>query len=306
MRISAFSLSLLMIGLILSHVPASAQNEIRVIVNEQPITTYDIKQRARLIQLTQRKSSSVAQKMAEEELVDDVLKLEEAKRVGINPSSREVDGAYASIAGNLKMSASQLSAALRKNGVNPDTLKDRLRVQLAWQQTVGSRFRSQIKIDESEVVAALKKSDIKDKHKSVEYDLRQIIVVVPKKASSSFKTKRQRETAQIRKEFTGCDTAGPLLGQYNEVVLRPVGRRLETELPPDLKDEITGTEVGRLTKPQETGRGFEMIAVCGKREMASDLAARTELENKLREKEGEQLMRRYLQELKLRATIVQR
>ncbi|WP_209012025.1 SurA N-terminal domain-containing protein [Roseibium aggregatum] len=306
MRIPAFSLCLLMIGLIMGQGPAMAQNEIKVIVNDQPITTYDINQRARLVQLTQRKPVSVARSMAEQELIEDVLKLGEAKRVGIVPSSREVDGAYSSIAGNMKMSGAQLSAALRKNGVNPDTLKDRLKAQIAWQKVVGSRFRSQIKIDESEVVAALKKSDIKDKNTSVEYDLKQIIVVVPKKASSSLKAKRQRESAQIRKEFTGCDTAGTLLGQFNEVVLKPVGRRLETELPADLKDDITSTEVGRLTKPKQTDRGFEMVAVCGKREMNSDLAARTEVENQLREKEGAQLMRRYLQELKLRATIVQR
>lgn len=306
MRIPAFSLCLLMIGLILGQGPAMAQNEIKVIVNDQVITTYDIKQRARLIQLTERKPASIARGMAERELIDDVLKVGEAKRVGIVPSSKEVNNAYSSIARNLKMSPSQLSTALRKNGVNPDTLKDRLKTQIAWQKTVGTRFRSQIKIDESEVVAALKKSDIKDKNTSVEYDLRQVIVVVPKKASSSLKAKRQRESAQIRKEFTGCDTAGPVLGQFSEVVLRPVGRRLESELPPDLKDDITGTEVGRLTKPQKTGRGFEMIAVCSKREMASDLSARNEVENQLREKEGAQLMRRYLQELKLRATIVQR
>jgi peptidyl-prolyl cis-trans isomerase SurA len=306
MRNSAFSLCLLIIGLILSPVPAAAQTAIEVIVNDQPITTYDIKQRARLIQLTQRKSASVARSMAERELIDDVLKLDEAKRVGIVPSSSEIDKAYASIARNLKMSPSQLSTALRKNGVAPDTLKARLKSQIAWQKTVSSRFRSQIKIEESEVIAALKKSDIKDKNISVEYDLSQIIVVVPKKASSSLKAKRKRESAQIRKEFNGCDAAGPLLGQFNEVVLRPVGRRLETELPPAMKDDVIGTEVGRLTKPQQTGRGYEMIAVCGKREMASDLAARTEVENQLREKEGDQLMRRYLQELKLRATIVQR
>ncbi|WP_346897788.1 peptidylprolyl isomerase [uncultured Roseibium sp.] len=306
MRIPAFSLCLLMIGLILGPVPAAAQTSIEVVVNDQPITTYDIKQRARLIQLTARKNSSVARHMAEQELIDDVLKMDEAKRVGIVPSSKEIDNAFASIARNVKMSPSQLSTALRKNGVNPSTLKDRLKVQIAWQKTVGSRFRSQIKIEESQVIAALKKSDIKDKNTSVEYDLSQIIVVVPKKASSSLKAKRQRESAQIRKEFNGCDAAGTLLGQFNEVVLKPVGRRLETELPAAMKDDITGTEVGRLTKPQKTGRGFEMIAVCGKREMASDLSARTEMENQLREKKGEQLMRRYLQELKLRATIVQR
>jgi len=283
-----------------------AHAAIRVIVNDVPITDYDISQRARLITLTQRKSSSVAKREAKEELIDDRVMLAEAERMGIDISPSQVDNAFGNIARNVKMSPGQLSKALRQGGVNPDTLKSRLKAQLAWSQIVQARFRGKIEVDESDIIAALKKTDEEERLKSVEYDLKRIIVVVPKNSSGGFKSKRKRESNQIRSAFNGCDNPGAVLGKYSEVVVQPIGRRLETELPPSMRDEIMAMKPGNLTKPSTTPVGYEMIAVCGKREIASDIAVRTELENELRAKEGESQSRRYLMEIRRRATIIYR
>ncbi|WP_150525792.1 peptidylprolyl isomerase [Roseibium sediminis] len=284
--------------------PTVAQAGIKVIVNETPITNYDISQRAKLIRLIQRSSVAASTREAEQELVEDQLRVGEASRLGISVSETQVNNAFANIASNVKLTPAKLSQALRQSGVNPQTLKDRLKAQLAWQQAVQRRFRSQIKISESDIVTALRKSDDENKNVSVEYDLQRVIVVVPKKSSKGFRNKRLGESNSIRKAFDGCDNPGAILGKYEEVVVRPIGRRLETELPPQMRTEINKTSLGKLTSAQQTEVGFEMIAVCGKREIASDIAARTEVENELREKEGEQMSRRYLMDVKRRATIV--
>lgn len=283
--------------------PAHAQAKIRVIVNDTAITSYDIGQRAKLLRLTERLGGSAARRKAQQELVDEVLQLAEAQRVRSMVGDAEVNGAYANIARNVKMSPKQLSAALRQNGVNPSTLKDRLRAQLSWSRAVRRRFQAQVSVSESDVIAALKKTKDIDKEKSIEYELRQVIVVVPKKSSSGFKSKRKREAQGLRKRFTSCPEGVEIARSMNEVVIKNIGRRLETELPDNLRGTIEKTAVGRLTAPQTTASGFEMIAVCQKREIASDLSARTEVENELREKEGEQLSRRYLSELRRRAVI---
>ncbi|WP_417667989.1 SurA N-terminal domain-containing protein [Roseibium sp.] len=306
MRFKILSLVLPLMFMGLPAPVAQAQTSIKVIVNDQAITSYDINQRARLITLTQRKGGATARRMAEQELIDDKLKLTEAARIGVSIPDSEVNGAYGNIARNVKMTPSQLSTALRRGGVNPQTLKDRLEAQLAWSQVVRRRFQATVKVSESDVIAALKKSDKADQNTSIEYDLKQVIVVVPKKSSNGFKAKRSRESNQIRKAFTSCEDIGSVLSQYSEVVVKPVGRRLETELPEAMRDEISKTEPGQLTKPQQTGRGYEMIAVCDKKEIQSDIAARTEMENELRAKEGEALSRRYLMDLRRRATIVER
>lgn len=279
---------------------------IKVTVNDVPITDYDINQRARLITLTQRKSASIAKRQAEQELIDDQVKLAEAERMGIDIAQSQIDNAFNNIARNVKMSPSQLSKALRSGGVKPETLKARLKAQLAWNQLLQRRFRGNIEVDESDIIAALQKKDEAERQKSVEYDLKRIIVVVPKNSSGGFKSKRKQESNKIRAAFNSCDEAGSVLGQYSEVVVQPIGRRLETELPDNMREEINSLSPGSLTKPSTTPVGFEMIAICGKREIASDIAVRAELENELRAKEGESQSRRYLMDVRRRATIIHR
>ncbi|MBO0346177.1 SurA N-terminal domain-containing protein [Roseibium limicola] len=305
----AFKHVLLALGLSVAPVlgaQAWAQTSIAVVVNDQAITNYDVNQRAKLIRLTQRKTGATAQRLAEQELIDDSIKLAEAKRIGVTVSESDVNNAFGSIASNVKLSPSKLSQALRQNGVSPDTLKDRLRAQLAWSQVVRRRFQASVDITDSEVIAALRKSDMKDQQTSIEYDLKRVVVVVPQKSSNGFRAQRKRESDAIRAKFSGCDTSGPILGTYKEVVIMPIGRRLETEIPENMRTAIDKAGEGKLTAAEKTGRGYEMIAVCGKREIKSDIAARTEMENVLREKEGEQLSRRYLMDLRRRATIVDR
>jgi peptidyl-prolyl cis-trans isomerase SurA len=285
-------------------IPAHAA--IKVIVNDVPITDYDISQRSRLITLTQRKSASIAKRQAKQELIDDQIKLGEAERVGVDISQSSVDNAYNNIARNVKMTPAKLSKALRSGGVKPETLKARLKAQLAWNQVLQRKFRGKIEVNESDIIAALRKTDEAERQKSVEYDLKRIIVVVPKNSSGGFKSKRKRESNQIRSAFNGCENVGAVLGKFSEVVVQPIGRRLETELPANMREEINALATGKLTKPSTTPVGFEMIAICGKREIASDIAVRTELENELRAKEGESQSRRYLLEVRRRATIIHR
>ncbi|WP_298814411.1 peptidylprolyl isomerase [uncultured Roseibium sp.] len=304
LRLAPIFLSL---GLILAAplaMPAHAA--IKVIVNDVPITDYDITQRARLITLTQRKSASVARRQASEELVDDQIKLAEADRVGIEVTQSEVDGAFNNIARGVKMTPSKLSSALRQGGVQPDTLKKRLKAQLAWNQLLRRKFSGRVEVDESDIIAALQKTDEEERRTSVEYDLKRVIVVVPKNSSGGFKSKRKSESNQIRASFDGCDNAGALLGKYSEVVVQPIGRRLETELPEGLMEEISALKPGKLTKPSNSPVGYEMIAVCGKREIASDIAVRTKLENEIRSEESQRQSRRYLLEVRRRATIIYR
>ncbi len=297
-----FLLTFLLLGIGLLSQPSQAA--IQVVVNETPITSFDIGQRARLITLTERRPAAAARKAAERELIEDQIKLAEAKRLDIEVSQSEIDNAYARVAQNVKLKTSQLTQVLRQGGVNPQTLKDRLKVQLTWNQVLQRRFSSRVEIDQSDLIRALQDVAEEDKNKSLEFDLKRIVVVVPKSSSKGFKSGRLRESKQIRGAFDGCDSAGNVLKDYKEVVVQTIGRRLETELPPELREEIKSTPPGKLTAPETTAVGYEMIAICGKREIASDIAKRTELESELRAKEGQSRARRYLMDLRRRATII--
>ncbi|WP_162901487.1 SurA N-terminal domain-containing protein [Breoghania sp. L-A4] len=283
--------------------PAHAQTSIEVVVNDEAITSYDIAQRARLLQLTTRRSAGAAKKAALEELIDEHIKTQEAKRTGTSVSDAQVDEAFAQIASRTKMSPSQLGKALSRAGVQPSTLKARIGAEMAWAEVVRGRFRRTINISEQEIIAALQKQDGDSEETTTEVTITQLIFVVPRKSSKSLTTKRRGEANDLRKRFSSCEEGLKLTSEYNEVVVKPLGIRLLPELPANIRDSLEGVETGRLGKPVETGNGIEIFAVCNKREIQSDAAARNKVESDLRNKEGEMMSRRYLRELRRNAVI---
>lgn len=283
--------------------PAGAQTSIKVVVNDEPITSYDIAQRSRLIQLTARKPAGTARKMAVEELIDERLKAQEAKRHGVSVTDAEVDQAFGTIAQRAKLNATTLAQALSRSGVNPDTLKTRIRNEMIWADIVRRRFRAQVNISEQDVVAAMLKKEKPTDAKTTEYSLKQVIFVVPGSSSAAQKGRRRQEAEAFRNRFQSCDAGIAMAEGLKEVVVKPVGTRLAPELPAQLLELLQDVPVGRTTKPIETGNGYELYAVCDKKQIDSDAGLRTEIEGELRSKEGELMSRRYLRDLRRDAVI---
>ena len=284
---------------------AFAQSAIKVVVGDQPITTYEISQRAKFLQLTQRATN--ATKLATDELIDEKLQLAEARKRGIVVSEAEVNDAYASIASRLKMSPDQLTKGLRSAGVDAKTFKDRLRAQIAWGKVVREKFRATVAVSEQDVIAALQSKvepgKSQDKATTTEYEVTQVIFVVPAKAAAAVAAQRQKEAEQLRGRFTSCAEGLAFAKGLKEVVIKPLGRRLQSELSDEnlkMLDELT---VGRLTAPQRTENGVEMVALCDKRVINSDAAARAEIEGELLDEQGQLMSRRYLRDLKRNAVI---
>jgi len=287
--------------------PASAASKIRVVVNGEPITTNEIAERARLLRLTSRTSAASVERAATEELIEDKLKLQEAKRVGIKASDGQVDAAFASIAGRLKISPATLAQGLSQQGISAKNLKERLRVQIIWQQLVVGRFQRTVSISDSQIVDALaKKTDAgkaaaKGDGKTVEYTLQQVVLVIPKAGGSE--SARMREAEGLRSRITSCDQLVEAVKPMNEALVKNLGKRTEDELPEQFRGLLGGVEVGRLAKPMRTPIGVEMIAVCGKRDLSGDFEVRSKVEDELRAQEGEVFARRYINDLRRIAVI---
>ena len=282
---------------------AQAQTSIKVIVGDQPITSYEIAQRAKFIQMTQRVAN--ATKMATDELIDEKLQLAEARKRGIVISEGEVNDAYASIASRLKMSPDQLTKGLKSGGVDAKTFKDRLRAQLAWGKVVREKFRATVAVSEQDVIAALqsKAEPGKEKATTTEYELSQIIFVVPAKAGPGVAAQRQKEAEQLRGRFTSCAEGLPFAKGLAGVVIKSLGRRMQSDMSDENVKMLDELAVGRLTPPQRTENGVEMVALCDKRVLQSDAAARAEIEGEMLDEQGTLMSRRYLRDLKRNAVI---
>jgi len=282
--------------------PVLAQSAIKVIVNDQAITSYEIAQRAKLLQLTTKAPNATS--LATQELIDDTLKLQEAKRMRVTVAEADVDGAFAQIAERVKLSPDKLAAALKQSGVGADTLKKRLRAQIAWSKLVRQRFNRQTSVSEQDVIAALQeKSDGTEVRKTLQFDLTQVTIVVPSKATPAEVARRQQEAEALRGRFTSCAEGLEFARSLPAVVVKPLGRRLQSDVGPVLTKILDETPVGRLTPAERDDSGFQLIAVCDKKVLDSDAAARREVEDELMSAEGDIVARRYLRDVRSNAVI---
>lgn len=288
--------------------PVMAQS-IRAVVNGDPITSGEIAERASFLRLVHKGlGAGELQRAALEELVDDRLKLTEAKRVKMVASDAEVDAAFARMAAGMKATPAVLTQALSAQGTSVRTLKNRIKVQITWQRLVFARFSRTISIGDAQIQDALeKKSDGPDKFAiaqgtTTEYDLQQITLVVPRQPPG-LGAQRMKEAEALRAKITSCDQLVPAVRALKEAVVKPIGKRTADELPAQFRDVLSGTAVGKLTKPVPQPTAVEMLAVCATREVQGDLTVKSKVENELKEQEGLLMARRYLADLKRQAII---
>lgn len=284
--------------------PSAAATRIEVVVNDQAITNYAIDQRARLLKLTGAKGN--VRDEATEQLIDEVLQRQEAKRANVEISDAQVNAAFAEIATRVKLSPANFATALSQNGVNPETLKDRLRVQLAWSRVVGTRFRSSKKVTEQDLIATLRGKGTETSKETAQYLLERVIVVIPKSASRGEISSAETTARQLRSRFTSCDSGLDLARQAKGVVVKQAGRRTSNEIPDNVLKLVEATEVGHLSAPDKTSEGLEMYAVCAKDTVRSTEAAIQEVQSEIVGEEGALFSRQYLRNLRKDAVIERR
>lgn len=294
-------LALLALGITAVGKPAAlADSSIRVLVNDKPITSFDISQRARLIALTGGKGG---EKAATEELINQILQVREARKRGIVISDARVDGALTQIGQGMKMSLAQLKQALGSQGVGMDTLRERIRAQIAWTQVVQARARVDVSVKSSDVTAALMAKGSPDKMTTMEFTLQQIIFVIPKGSSAGYIAQRRREAESYRGRFAGCDTSVAQAKTLKDVAVRNMGRRTSSELTGEDGEEVQRTPAGKTTRPHQTPQGIELVAVCTTRQLQGDAAARSQVEMQLSMEQSKDLGKEYLDELRKKAII---
>src|SRR3954453_16925332 len=72
-----------------------------VMVNGEPITSYDIEQRSKLTALTTHKAPPRQQVI--EDLINEKVKIKEAKRFGVDPSASGIDSSYAMMSSRMRL-----------------------------------------------------------------------------------------------------------------------------------------------------------------------------------------------------------
>lgn len=283
---------------------AEAGSEITVIVNKDPITTFQIRERVAFLKL--RRVGGNATQVATDELIDEALKKQEMRRLGVAVPDAAVEQAFQNFASGNKLTPSQLTEIFGRAGFSVKAFKDYIRVQIGWGQAVQASMRSKDRLSEQDVVQRMLEQG-GTKPTTTEYVLQQVVFVVPAAKRAQLIAGRMKEASAMRARFQTCPDSYTVAKGLRDVTVRELGRVTQPELPPRWKDAILKIASTGATPAQETERGVEFIAVCGSRAVSDDVAAAMVFKSQDLEKLGKSGPdQALLKELRDKAQIIRR
>ncbi len=296
-----FTMGILAAVMLLAGASIARSQEVVALVDGMPITELDITQRAKLEQLSTQKMPSRQDVL--NTLIDETLEVKEAKRFEIDVPETEVENSYAGVAKHMGIDTQKLTDILDHAGSSAQSLKSRLKAQLAWNALIRGRYKASLEIPDVDVDAQLHLHQPDQDNVGYEYTLRPIIFIVqPGSADSAYEV-RKREADALRSRFSNCTEGIPFTRALDEVAVRDQVIKFSADLPQQSRQILDGTELGHLTPPERTSEGLQMFAVCAKKMTKDDTPEQKKIRDELFEKKFGAKAAAYLQRLRREAMI---
>jgi peptidyl-prolyl cis-trans isomerase SurA len=280
--------------------PLRAQSVV-VMVNGEPITSLDIEQRTKLIFLTTRKSTPRQEVI--DELINEKVKIKEAKRFGVDPTASDIDQAYSGMSQRMRLSPDQLTKTLEGQGVRPETLKARLRADMVWSSLVRGRFKESLQVGEKDVDAAAQQGGEATQTEAFEYKLQPIVLIVPRGSAQSAIDLRRKEAESLRERVQTCEQANSYFKSMQNAAIRDSITKTSADMPGPLRELLNKTPIGHLTPPEITKQGVEMVALCDRKPTKVDTPKKREIREKMYAQKYEAKSKAYLADIRKAAMI---
>lgn len=235
-------------------------------------------------------------KKAIDELVEERLKLLEAKRLKMAPSKRELDGAIAELAKRNKTDVKGFAERMSKMGVDFMTMREKVRAQLAWSRVVQSRFARLISINQRDIDQELASQT--DNTNSIKMHLQRITLSLPENVTQSNIAQRIAQAEAMQQRFKDCKSSKALAQSVSGATFEDLGTRQVDSIPEPTRTLLINARDGQMVPPSTTVRGVETYAVCSRSVVRDTMQDRAKARAMLQRKEFDILARRHLMDLK--------
>ena len=185
-----------------THAFAVIENKIIANVNNQVISTYELKDKIKTIlflsnQSLSQKNINFAKMRAMKSLIDHKLKLEEINRYKISiEESVDISKYLENIASKYNTNKEGLRNIFNNNQIDFENYTHGIRVDFAWNNLIFSKYKEKVNLNEKEVEDELNKI-IKNKKEVEEYKLSEIEILIDNIADNEKKIKEIYEQIEL-------------------------------------------------------------------------------------------------------------
>jgi peptidyl-prolyl cis-trans isomerase SurA len=241
-------------------------------------------------------------KGAQEELIEERLKLQEAKKNGIEVSDEEVRRVFKGLADNNKMTEEQFVQHLKGLGVDASTLKERFRAMIGWREVIRRRFSALVSVTQREIDRAVSASgDGGDD--GVELHVQKMTLSLPTASDQAQMAKRFAEAEALRRKFGGCKSMAGLAREAPGVKFDDMKFIKPSSISEPTRSLLLSAKDGDMLPPSATPGAIDLLAVCARRTVKGDEKQREKVQEDLRAKEFEMLAKRHLRDIRQDAHI---
>lgn len=299
----------LVFALVLSVAVHARTEGIAAVVNQDAISITDLNDRLRMVIASARLpgTKDIQEKIMPQvlnDLIEEQLKMQEARRLEIQVSQQEVDGGLAMIAKQNNLTIEQFRGAMEHDGISPATLERQIRAQIGWSKVVQKTMRPQVEITDSDV------DDYIDRLRSAsgkaEYKVAEIFLPV---GDNSPEADAQQLASRLVQEInSGKAEFFKVAQQFSNSAGAPLGGDLgwvrEGQLQPELDKALTGMQKGVVSSPVRTTDGYHILMLRDMRTVSEEtIPSREQVMQTLGLQRLERVQARQLLELKTTAFI---
>ena len=302
--------ALLMTGLIASPPPVLAQSQrLVVVVNDRPITNYDIKQRMKLnkvlgiAQGNRKKRREAALK----ELINDVITRSEAERLKLEFKPEQVDRTIESMAKGANLTTKSLNSKLKKNGISVKSFRRQVEAKMVFRFLLKKRHKVNVDVSEAEVDRRFAKLGSDPRLKPVRiYEIREIDLPVEKVSAamrSQLEYARAIEAQQIMKRYTGCRSARKAAKGIFNVKVSKIVQAPADRVPAQMRKALRQAGTKKLIGPMRGPSGIRLIGFCGQKTLKPPKPPREAVKNMLLNEKFQLASERVMRDLRRKAFI---
>ncbi len=249
---------------------------VAAIINDDIISSYDLRQRMRLLVATSGvqptpENLPQIQREALRSLVDEHLQMQEVREIEakqkdlhLEPTEKDIDQTIGDMAKQSGVTREKLIDTLRSDDVDTVTLRDQIRARMSWERYIGARFRDNVDVGDTQVKAAYERANLAAE--KPQYEVSEIFLDAARVGSQ----KAAEEGAQqlstqlqegasfqaVARQFSNLPTAanGGDEGWVNADDLRP-----------ELLAALDKMKPGQVSKPIPVSDGVYLLALRDKR-----------------------------------------
>lgn len=254
--------------------PVAAQNLFAPVarVNDFVVTEFEVQQRQRFLQLLNAPGSDRASVL--DALIEDRLRSIQLRSVGLVVPEDALQEGLAQFASRANLSTEEFVTALGQAGVDRETFRDFVAIQIGWRDFVRARFGNRVNITDDEIDREIGTAN---DGSGIRVLLSEIIIPAPPQNAARVAALAE-EISQTRSEAAFSNYAR----RYSATASRGRGGRMPwtplEKLPPSLAPILLDLAIGEVTAPLNIPNAVALFQLRGIEETGKPSTSYSEIE----------------------------